>query len=596
MSIKVFCQPQQKQELIIIFFGVRVMKITERLDQICATVDSQDFTTIRELSVMLDVSEMTIRRDLDRLEKEKRLKKTFGGAISLRRPVNDQKGQEKPKGFLVDRVNVVIMPVVNPKQDTLLPQPSANLQVPVIGESQAAEYAITSVLVDNYQAGFELGKRVGDYVNQHFNGVARVLDLTYQQGNTQSRSQGFLNGLREVIASAELVLSLNAQSRYETAYQLSCDALKVFNQINIIFGINDITSLGAIRACEDLHIDPQKMLVVTFGLEGHTLRNSLKNCKYCKIGLAMFPEIVGATCIEAAIAAFNMDDLPKNLLTPFAVLTNEEIDLFYNQKDHNWELNLETVKQRLSLPYDITRPGSNESTRLPARIGFIQRFKEHEWYQTMLAAMTQRAESYGIELEIADAEQTLRDEVELRRRTIARYAVREVHKGDTILIDNGPITRYLAEQLKEISDITVITNSIPAFEILKTSPKVVLVLTGGSLRRATQTLVGPSAESMLREIRASKLFLHAEGISLDFGLSHSNLSEVTIKQQMIQSAREVILLVDYTCIGKDQTAQIAPLKAIDKLISDDGLPASFRIEISQIGIHMILAETSEREA
>jgi DeoR family transcriptional regulator, fructose operon transcriptional repressor len=572
------------------------MKISERLDQICSVLEERDFMTIRELSDTFAVSEMTIRRDLERLDKENRLKKTFGGAVPLRRHANDSKSAKKPKGFLVDRVNVVIMPVVNPRHDNLLPVSTGNLQVPVIGESQAAEYAATSVLVDNYQAGFELGRRVGEYVNQHFQGVARVLDLTYQQANTQARSQGFMNGMREVIQSAELVLSLNAQSRYEAAFQLTRDALKVFSQINVIFGINDITSLGAIHACEDLQIDPERMLVVTFGLEGPTLRKSLKSCKYCKIGLAMFPEIVGATCIEAAIAVYNHQELPKNLLTPFAVLANEEIEHFYIQKDHEWQLNLETVRQRLPLPFDITQPGRLDVTRLPARIGFIQRFSEHEWYQTMLAAMTERAHIYGIELEIADAEQTLRDEVELRRRTIAQYAVKEVRRGETLLIDNGPIARYLAEQLGDLADITVITNSIPAFEILKTNPNIVLILTGGSLRRATQTLVGPSAESMLREIRASKLFLQAEGISLDFGLSHSNISEVTIKQQMIQSAQEVILLADYTCFGKDRTAQIAPLKAVDKLISDDGLPASFRIEISQKDIHMILAETGERES
>ena len=58
-----------------------------------------------------------------------------------------------------------------------------------------------------------------------------------------------------ILPDAEVVLSLDAQSRYDTAYQLTRDALTVHQQINLIFAINDITAWGAINACNDLHID-----------------------------------------------------------------------------------------------------------------------------------------------------------------------------------------------------------------------------------------------------------------------------------------------------------------------------------------------------
>ena len=81
--------------------------------------------------------------------------------------------------------------------------------------------------------------------------------------------------------------------------------MTVYPQINLIFAINDTTAQGAINACHDLNIDPRNMTVVTFGLEGEKLKNELVAGSYCKMGLAMFPEIVGLTCIEAAIAAYN---------------------------------------------------------------------------------------------------------------------------------------------------------------------------------------------------------------------------------------------------------------------------------------------------
>ncbi len=102
-------------------------------------------------------------------------------------------------------------------------------------------------------------------------------------------------------------------------------------------------------------------------------------------------------------------------------------------------------------------------------------------------------------------------------------------------------------------------------------------------------LVGPTAEGALKELRADKLFLMVSGITLGFGLYHHTFSEVTIKQAMIRSAREVIVLADHTAFGAEVGIQIAPVKAADKLITDDALPASTRLDISKEGIQIILA-------
>ncbi len=144
-----------------------------------------------------------------------------------------------------------------------------------------------------------------------------LLDLTFHQPNTQIRSHGFIDGLNKAFPGSETVLSINTQSRYATAYQLSRDALTVYPQINLIFAINDITAWGAINACRDLNIDPENMTIIAFGLEGETLKNELMTPgSYCKAGLAMFPEIVSLTCIEAAIAAFNGKPQPEHYHNP----------------------------------------------------------------------------------------------------------------------------------------------------------------------------------------------------------------------------------------------------------------------------------------
>jgi DeoR family transcriptional regulator, fructose operon transcriptional repressor len=568
----------------------------ERLNQITQLVDERGFISVSELSEILRVSEMTIRRDLELLDVQGRLQRTYGGAASLRAKAgangngNETATVEQRTVPLLERVDVLIATALNPKYDGLLLDSIGSKKlIPIVAESLSIGDEATVVAVDNYQAGIELGRWAGNYAQEHWGGKAHILDLTYYLANTQTRSRGFIHGVTQVLPTAEVVLSLDAQSRYDTAYRLTRDALTVHEQINIIFAINDIIAWGAINACKDLGIDPDKLIVLPFGLEGDTLRDALQNGNFCKAGLAMFPEIVGSVCIEAAIGAYNHRTLPAELVTPHAVLTAASLPDLYEHSEQGWTIRWDRVTDKLKIPLPVQTDCQTREEKLPRRIGFIVPFSAHEWYQNLVKTMRIYSDSLGCEFEIVDVHQSLKDEVDFTRREIAEAAANMVEPGDVILIDGGPLANYLAEALLEKQGITIITNAIPIFEILRANPELMLMLTGGAYRSSSQMLVGPTAEGALRELRADKLFLTVTGISLDFGLSHTNISEVTIKQAMIHSAREVILLADHTFFGQDSVIQVASPTVVHKLVTDDALPASVRLDLTKLGIEIILA-------
>ena len=166
-----------------------------------------------------------------------------------------------------------------------------------------------------------------------------------------------------------------------------------------------------------------------------------------------------------------------------------------------------------------------------------------------------------------------------------------VAPGDVVLIDAGPVTTFLAEALADHQGITVITNSLGAIEALRDRPGVTLIVTGGLLPTGSDALSGPTAEQSLRELRADKLFLSAVGVTPEFGISHDRLAEVATKQAMIRVAREVILLADHTLFGQESVTQVAPLRVLSRVITDNALPATTRLELSKTGIEVIIART-----
>ena len=568
-----------------------------RLDLIEKYVDEQGYSSVTELSDIFGVSKMTIRRDLAQLDEEKRIQRTFGGAATLRedetQPAEELPAQRAPKradSVQVDDVDVLIVTSVNPYFDKLVLDRVSKKNICIIAESLAMPNGCSVVAVDNYQAGVDLGRAAGLYMRQNGFEKASLLDLTFHLANTQTRSRGFIEGLNETCPDNEVVISIDAQSRAATAYRITLDALSVHPEINLIFAINDSTALGVIRACRDLRIDPNKIVVVTFGLEGNTLRNALiEEDGYCKLGLAMFPEVVALACLDAGIGAYLHSPIPEQYITPHVVLTAETLEDYYTRTEDGWRLDWEAVRANLKLPARLEEGQGVHRPKSPIHIGLIVPFSEHEWYQELTRYLMEYASQYGAKLHIIDADQSVQEEVELRRRAIARKAAGLVQPGDVILVDGGPIAAYLAEELRSKMDITVITNSMEVFNALNPCPGIILISTGGAIRYSSQMLVGPTAESALSELRADKLFLMVGGITLDFGLSHTNISEVTVKQAMIHSAREVILLADHTSFSTESIIQVAPVSVVDVLITDDALPPSIRLNITKTGIRLLLS-------
>jgi DeoR family fructose operon transcriptional repressor len=147
----------------------------------------------------------------------------------------------------------------------------------------------------------------------------------------------------------------------------------------------------------------------------------------------------------------------------------------------------------------------------------------------------------------------------------------------------------MTEYISSKTNATVITNATTIFRCLEDQPNITLISTGGILRRDSQHLVGPSAENSLQDMRVDKLFLEVSGVSYNFGLSHTDISEVTIQQAMIRSAREVILLADHTKFEQESFIQIAPINTVDKLITDSGMSAQDRLQFSAAGIETIIS-------
>ena len=174
------------------------------------------------------------------------------------------------------------------------------------------------------------------------------------------------------------------------------------------------------------------------------------------------------------------------------------------------------------------------------------------------------------------------------KQQIARAARRLVQPGQTVILDGGTTTFYLARELLG-QPMQIVTNSLPIANLFLNDDHVELVLTGGQMYPRYGVLLGPVVESFFHNIHASTLFLGAAGVHAG-GVYNQNLLLVQAEQQMMKQVQQVVLVADSSKFGQQALATLCSLDEVDIVVSDAALGEEHRRMVRGAGCELILPE------
>ncbi len=194
-------------------------------------------------------------------------------------------------------------------------------------------------------------------------------------------------------------------------------------------------------------------------------------------------------------------------------------------------------------------------------------------------------ERLGIEPAVADREGRMAGQKE----RIAKAALDELPDGGAIILDAGTTTVRLAEMLPTDRELIVVTHGLPVATVLAARSNVTLHLLGGMVRGRTLAAVGVWAERAMQDVYADVAFLGTNGITAERGLTTPDLAEAGVKRALVAAARRTVVLADHTKFGRADFAQVAPLSAIDTVITDSGVPGDVAEEIESTGPRVVRA-------
>lgn len=174
------------------------------------------------------------------------------------------------------------------------------------------------------------------------------------------------------------------------------------------------------------------------------------------------------------------------------------------------------------------------------------------------------------------------------KESIGARAAELVRPGDNVIVDSGTTTLTLARHLRDHAGITVMTNGLNIAWELANAPGVEVLLTGGLLRRHALSLQGTQAEACLNAYSFETLFLGADGLDLQFGLTTHHEDEARLNHRMVERARKVVVLTDSSKFGRVSLHRIAMLEHGQTVITDGGISQEYREGLQQLGVELIV--------
>ena len=153
------------------------------------------------------------------------------------------------------------------------------------------------------------------------------------------------------------------------------------------------------------------------------------------------------------------------------------------------------------------------------------------------------------------------------KKRVAAKAALLIHPGETVFLDASSTTSYIVPHLRDIPDLTVITNG-PRTCLLLAEYGIRSFCTGGEMLEGSHALVGRDAEVYVRGIRAHVCVFSARGVETDGDITDSSKAERDLKIAMLERAARSVLVHDSSKLGRCYPYVICPYTAPDNIVGE----------------------------
>lgn len=174
-------------------------------------------------------------------------------------------------------------------------------------------------------------------------------------------------------------------------------------------------------------------------------------------------------------------------------------------------------------------------------------------------------------------------EVQTDYLAVAKRAIEYIETKDVIYITTSLVGYYMAENLPEDVQVTVLTNSVTIAEVLRKKMNISVILLGGAMSHRGHCHDFYTVQ-MVKNIRINKAFISHTALSLDFGASIHDAAGVEFGKAVMENSSMNIGLYPSKKIGKNSIHSVCRVRDYDLLITDSNVSEDFLIQARELGV------------
>jgi DeoR family transcriptional regulator, ulaG and ulaABCDEF operon transcriptional repressor len=176
----------------------------------------------------------------------------------------------------------------------------------------------------------------------------------------------------------------------------------------------------------------------------------------------------------------------------------------------------------------------------------------------------------------------------LAKRAIAAAAADLCEDGDSIILNAGSTTWYMAQFLRG-HRMQVLTNSFPIAQELITHSANRVVLPGGELYREPGIILSPFDEDAIQHFAANKMFMSCYSIT-PLGVIESDPLIARAEAKLLGRTEKLIVVADSSKFEARGNIVVCPLTRVSTVITDTGAPEQMIEHLRSTGVEVILTD------
>lgn len=174
------------------------------------------------------------------------------------------------------------------------------------------------------------------------------------------------------------------------------------------------------------------------------------------------------------------------------------------------------------------------------------------------------------------------------KENIAKICARFVSEGDTVFLDAGTTTYEIAQRIKEIPEIMVVTNDLEIAQLLKNSPGDI-ILCGGVVQKSTGSIFGYYTTQMLKDFRFDVGFFGGASINEDFDVLTPTIDKAFMKRETARQCERAYLAVDSSKFNRQAMTKINHLGDYTAVVTNKTFSEKENQRLKSLGAKIITA-------